>query len=143
MSKKNDERIKAQLAKVELLKKEVATKPRQVLETNGVIYGADGHMVNLHTVQDVDILVDTLATLRAAKTAQEEAAGILEVENYEFKWGGYAYKQWEADFKMRVAEINRGAKKKQLATIEGKLKNLVSEEEKTAMELDDIEALLG
>jgi len=139
---RNDKRIREFLDKVEALKKEVDNKPRYTLETNGALV-IDGVVVNLNTIQNVDKIINALAALTMQKQTREAAAKELGIDEYEFKQDGYTYDQWVSDLKMRVGEVQRQAKKKHLEKLEKTLSQLVSEEERTAMELDKIADLLS
>jgi len=139
---RNDKRIREFLDKVEALKKEVDNKPRYTLETNGALV-IDGVVVNLNTIQNVDKIINALAALTMQKQTREAAAKELGIDDYEFKQDGYTYDQWVSDLKMRVGEVQRQAKKKHLEKLEKTLSQLVSEEERTAMELDKIADLLS
>ena len=141
--KKNDSKIKDLLAKVEEQEKEVTKKGRSTLITNGVFPKPDGKPdFNLNTVTDPNRLVVALAFLIRTKHDMQVASEELGVD-YKFQWGGYSYEDWREDFIERIESLKRQEKKKQLATTKKKLNSMVSEEAKTAMELDEIAKLLG
>jgi len=140
---KNDARIRELLEKIEKQQAEVATKERRALMTNGAFPADDGSMkFNLNTVIRVRVLITALSQLKRTSDFWDAAAKTLNSDE-KFSWGGYTYEEWKSDFIMRASEIERQVKKKKLAALKKKLNTLVSEEERTSMELDDIASILG
>lgn len=144
---KNDSKIKALLEKIEEQKKELGTKPRASWNTNGLFKRYESlknDLFNINTVNNAYDLTAALGFLISMQDAFDKAAIKLNVEGKvgPFRWDGYTVKQWEEDFALRIAIIEYDRKKKTLDETKSKLKSLVSEEERTAMELEEIEALL-
>lgn len=144
----NDIIIKNLLAAVEKQRADLGIKPKFVLQTNGVFKGFlnDAGVIecfNINTINDPTKLVEALAFILHRHAAYEEAKRLLSVEDVEFIYSGFKLEEWTADFKNRIASLNWDKKKKKLTETETKLKELVSEETKTSMQLEDIKKSLG
>lgn len=138
----HDDKIKTLLLKVEDQKNGLGTKPRASWNTNGIFKYRDGTFFNLNTVRDFQPLVEALASLLEKEIVHQEAATRLGVNVKPFVWDGFSILDWEADFKKRLEIINWEDKKTKLDETKKKLNSLVSDEAKTEMELENIEALL-
>lgn len=68
---------------------------------------------------------------------------MLGVKPKELQWNGYTLQEWVDDFKTRASIVAWESKKKELEAFEAKLKKLVSEDTRTAMEIDEIAGLLS
>lgn len=141
---KNDAVVRELMAKVEDQKKSLGAKPRSVLVTNGVFKKNAQEFFNLNTVNEVTPLVQSLAFLLSQQDYYEKACVALDVKGSTFMWDGYTVDEWKEDFQLRKDVIAYNARKKQLDTTLAKLKSLMSEDARTADELDAIKsALLG
>jgi hypothetical protein len=142
---KNDDKIKALMAKVEEQKAALGTKPRAKWNTNAVFKYPSGDYINLNTVNadNFGSLVDAMSFLLTTEGLRQTAAKRLGVEPEPFTHGGYTITEWEEDFKLRIAIVQYDGRKKKLAATQKKLKSLISEGTRVEMELDEIEALLG
>lgn len=139
----NDAKIKALLAKVDLKRTELGTKPKARWITNGIFKYPDGNHININTVKEGRALLDALAFLlqnAGTRAAAAEQLGVVDPEPY--KHCGYTVDEWREDFRLRLAINNYDRKKKELAALEKKLSALISEGTRTEMELDSIAALL-
>jgi hypothetical protein len=140
---KNDDMIKQLMAKVAVQKEALGAKPKVSWKTNGVFqFDKDSHL-NLNTVSNEDKLVTALAHLLAQNSDTTEAAKILGVKPPKFLWCGYSVEDWVEDFKMRLSVLSWEARKTQLDATQAKLSQLVSEEARTEMELENIAKSLG
>lgn len=84
-----------------------------------------------------------LAHILAEKEFFEQAADCIGYKSKDiYKYGGYSVEDWVADFKLRMSMINYNQEKKKLDSLQSKLKELVSQEVKTAEELEEIAKLL-
>lgn len=142
---KNDAKIKDLLTKVENQREALGEKPRVAWRTN-CLFELGGKKHNLNAINNFTILVEALAQMKNYFQSMQDAAlsinlSLKEIPPIEF--AGYPIEDWEEDFKMRVKLIKWQEKKKQLEATEKKLRELVSEEAKTEMELQDIEKLLS
>lgn len=140
---KNDKRIKDLLSQVESQQKDLGKKPRSTWNTNAVFKFLGGEYFNLNATANTERMVAALAFLLGQDDCKKEATKRLGMEAPIYTWGGYTIKEWEEDFKTRIASIAYDAKKKKLDATKSKLKSLVSEEARTDMALDDIEKMLG
>jgi len=66
---------------------------------------------------------------------------MLSVPQKVLQWNGYTLDEWCDDFKTRLSVVSWESKKKELEAAELKLKKLVSEDTRTAMEIDEIASL--
>lgn len=139
----NDDKIKALLKKVAEKKEALGSKPKAQWNTNAVFKFNSHEFINLNTVKDSTDLVRALSCLLQHQRCDATAAERLGVSIPTFEWDGYTVEQWEQDFKTRLSIIDYDGKKKELDALQKKLDSLVSEEARTEMELDNIEALLG
>jgi len=140
---KHDDKIKQLLTKIEADKKNLGTKPKVSLNTNGLFRYDNSNHFNLNTISDPGYLVRALGFLLEKETTQMEAAKRLGIDDYVFDWKGYSLKDWEGDFKLRAANIVWNGKQKKLQALQKKLKDLRSEDAKTDDALGEIEKMLG
>lgn len=140
----NDAKIIQLLGIVEQKRQQLGTKPRHILETNGVFKFPTGNHFNINATADPNIFIEALSFLLERRNCHAEACKLLEIENPPpFVYNGYDVEQWGTDFKNRIAAIRYNERKLELARLEKKLNGLVSEEGRTASELDEIAKLLG
>lgn len=142
-AKANDAKIKKLMQTVEDKKKALGTKPRKVLDTNGVFKYPSGDHFNINATNDTKKIVAALAFLLQWENTHRDAAGRLGLDDDEpYVHDGYTVEAWGADFKHRVAVIEYERKKRELDALKRKLDGLISADGKTEMELESIEALL-
>ena len=133
MANQNDDKIKALLQSIEDKKSKMGTKPRAVWQTNGVI----GEK-NLNTISSIDVCVELAAQLMGRRDSIAEACRYLGVSR-DVK----DIEEALADLKLRVQIIQWDLEKKKLTVMESKLKELRSEDLRTADALDEISKDLG
>lgn len=141
--KNNDIVIKELMDKIEAQKSALGAKPRSVLVTNGIFKKDSENFLNINTIQKPEPLVSALAFLMMQSDYYSKACDKLGINNHEFKWDGYTCDEWEEDFKLRKEIIEYNAKKKQLDEAVAKLNMLMSEDARTATELENIKKSLG
>lgn len=146
--KNNDARIKKLKLKVEKAKQKLGAKPKKALETNGLFKFNDGvnddgrtRPLNINTITDIATVAEAATHLMVRFTAHNNACGLLEIDNT-FSYSGYEMDQWITDFKHIIAKINYTAEERKLKAVERQLAELMSEDAKTELALDDIENLL-
>jgi hypothetical protein len=139
---KNDAKIKTLIAAVEKQKAEMGKRPKVSFETNGLFTCRDGSRLNLNTVGSVEVLVSALAELLQTQSAELGAAKLLGVD-VTVKLNNQSADDWVADFKQQVAVIQWRDQKTKLDKLNKKLGKLMSEDARTANELEDIEKMLG
>jgi len=143
MSAKNDAAIKELMKKVEEQKAGLGKKEKASWQTNGIFKFDSSSFFNLNTINDPGRLVEALAHLIAKEQAFEMACSRLGIKEIAaFKWDGYSVDEWENDFKTRIKIVEWDNKKRQLDETKKRLSQLVSEEARTEMELEDIKKLL-
>lgn len=140
---KNDDRIKSLLGQIEDQQAKLGQKPKPNYSTNAIFKHKDGTFFNLNTVRDPQVLVDALGTLLGSELSRQEAVKRLNAPSAPVIVDGFTLSEWEGDFRKRVEIILWEEKKAHLDATKKKLKELVSEEAKTEMELDAIQKLLG
>jgi hypothetical protein len=140
---KNDEKIKQLMGLVDEKKAKLGKKPATTLKTNGVfkMFG-DGRHTNINTINDMSLAVGIVKHLIMERKYIEEAEKLLGVDSGETTWDGYDVDEWIFDIKTRVSIIQYNEEKRKLAKLEKSLQNLISEDAKTEMELDNIADLL-
>lgn len=139
----NDLKIKALLETINIKKNELGQKPRISYKTNGVFKFENNDFFNINTIVDTQRLVDALSYLLIRQEFNNSAAKMLGVKPKELQWNGYTLQEWVDDFKTRASIVAWESKKKELEAFEAKLKKLVSEDTRTAMEIDEIAGLLS
>ena len=141
---KNDNKIKQLLNKVDEEEAKLGTKPKMSWNTNCLFrYDGDQQHFNLNTVNNTGYLVRALGFLLEKCAHQKEAANRLGVTDYKFDWKGYSLQDWEHDFKLKAELIAWQTQQNKLNALKKQLKELVSDEAKTEMALDEIEKILG
>ncbi len=138
----NDKMIQELLAKVQSQKITLGPKPRGTWITNGIFKFSTSDFININVVTDFSRLASALGFLLLQEEAFKKGCSSLEVTG-NFKWDGYTRAEWEEDFRMRVSIIRYDANKKKLEAAQAKLNSLISEDARTAMELDALKDLLG
>jgi hypothetical protein len=97
---------------------------------------------NINTIAEPQKLVEALSYLLSKQSFNDTAANMLSVPTKTLQWNGYTMDEWCEDFKTRLSVVSWEIKKKELEVFELKLKKLVSEDTRTAMEIDEIAGLL-
>jgi hypothetical protein len=136
MSNLNDAKIKVLQEKIEKQKESMGSRPRAAWITNGLACGK-----NINVLERSE-LVEVFAFLRTTAQGMKESAEILGYDE-PIIVHGYPIESWEEDFKNRMNIINWNLKKNQLNQLESKLQKLMSEDARTAKELENIESLLA
>jgi hypothetical protein len=136
MANDNDKKIKELLAAVEKKRKELGTKPRLHLKTNGLIEGT-----NINTINTLDKCVVLAAKLMQEQSFTQEACRVLGVPEQNTE-RVTMLRNCLDDLKLRTEVIQWEAEKKKLQAMERKLKDLRSEDAKTQDALADIASML-
>lgn len=133
---KNDDRI--MLLKKQIEEKKVALmdeKSNEPYKTTCVI-DLDGNKINIHVLKS-DELAMLLVKLNVYRMSAENLGMQL------FAISGYDVNMWMDDVKKRIAMLKSKETEKELRAAEDKLNTLLSEDKKTELEIDNIEALLN
>lgn len=143
MATKNDDKIKALLAKVTEQQKGLGVKPRANYLTNALFKTKSGDIsFNLNTIRDPGPIVEALMFMLGTESARTEALNRLGLSAAVFTHDGYPIADWEKDFKTRLEIVGWEGRKAQLEATQKKLKDLRSEEGKAEDDLADIESQL-
>jgi len=116
-------------------------------KTNGEFrfnpHAIQGGNIRIHSTTDITILLNVLAYLNEKSTGYVNAAEkILEFKNYPaFKWMGFTYESWEHDIKVRVKQLVFVEKKATLMKAKMTLESFMSEDDRLALMLNDLEKL--
>ena len=144
---KNDEVIKELLKQVEKQKKELGVRERASLVTNGLFVNGNNSndILNINTVNDVNILIRATRLLIKDDLAHKKACELLEIDLVENdrKPCGYTFDEWITDFKTRIRIIEWNKRKRKLSATTKKLNTLMSTDARTESELDTIRAELN
>lgn len=134
---KNDDRI--MLLKKQIEEKKVALmaarKSNEPYKTTCVI-DMDGNKINIHVLKS-DELAMLLVKLNAYRMSAENLGMQL------FAISGYDVNMWMDDVKKRITMLKSKETERELRAAEDKLNMLLSEDKKTELEIDNIEALLN
>ena len=135
MSNVNDKKIME-------LKKQIAEKKvkleginRFVPVTNCSIE-VDGQRYNLNTLQK-EQMIQLMVRINLYRISAKD----LELTE-EFNISGYKPEDWITDLKARLDILSKKDEERKLKAMEEKLDRMLSDEKKTELELDDIEAML-
>lgn len=142
----NDERILKLKKSIEEKRTEIEKIGKYVPVTTCIIQPKFGEKINLH-VLDENELVLLLSWLKAigigfSDYVEYDSLEDIDLEVSEPKISGFSIADWEEDIKNLLRQKKIKAKKLQLNAMEKKLTALLSEDKRTELELDDIEALL-
>jgi hypothetical protein len=140
---KNDEQIKKLLGSIKEKRNKLGTKPKLSLKTNGLLKTDDGYGININTVNTVEACIVAVATIVVDRDAKSEAAKLLDVDYEAPKYNGFPLEDWIEDFKVRASVLKWKAEDMKIKTLEKKLKDLRSEDLRTADALDDIASELS
>lgn len=151
MSKNNntatvDEQVLALFNKVQDKKRKlsVASTRTQWLTSCTIGYNPETltDRINIQTVTDTSKLIDIYAFLLQKKDYWDRACSTLAVKK-EFKWMGYSLDDWETDIKSRMESIGFLAEKKELGVLEERLNKLITTEQRRALELEELQKMIG
>lgn len=132
---KNDDRILELKEKIEEKKQELSGKNTRFVPVTNCIIELDGMANNLHTCDS-----DKLALLLVKLNLYKKEAENLDID---FVISGYSIDDWITDIKNKFDITKTKAEIYTLKKMESKLDELLSEDKKTELEIDDIAALLG
>lgn len=132
---KNDERILALKEQIKNKKEEIGKIKRFSPITNCLLE-LDGNKYNIQ-VLDKSQLNQTMIKLNSYLLSAKD----LQIEN-ECVFGGYNVVEWIEDIKSRLAILSQREEESKLKYLESKLANMLSDEKKTELEIDEIENLL-
>lgn len=132
---KNDDRILELKEKIEEKKQELSGKNTRFVPVTNCIIELDGMTNNLYTCDS-----DKLALLLVKLNLYKKEAENLDID---FVISGYSIDDWITDIKNKFDITKTKAEIYNLKTMESKLDELLSEDKKTELEIDDIAALLG
>jgi len=137
MATKNDARVKKLLTEIDKKKKALGAKPRAALKSNGVLNMNGVPSVNINTISSKEKCVELVTRILLETKFVKDACEFLEIETIEsskFK----ELNDFLEDLKMRMSIIKYDEEKKKLSKLEKQLKDLRSEDAKTADALDSI-----
>jgi len=127
--------VRKQKAEVEAAEKET----KQSWKTNCSItlpFGREDSPINIQTATESKIKLIVMGLLKHKEYAAEaeQLLGLEATQDY----NGFSYDDWITDCKKRIAVFNIRAKKDKLSTLEKRLNDIVSPEQKRQMELEAI-----
>lgn len=131
----NDERILILKDSIRRKKEELGKRPKHEQITNYMLE-FDGEVVNIHAISPsraLHLLVKLNSLYLSAKD--------LGVEE-DYKICGHKIEDWILDLKARLESRKYHEKQKALNSLEKELEDMLSNEKKVEMKLDDIQSLL-
>jgi len=137
MANDNDKKIKDLLTAIETKRKALGSKPKAQWKTNGVL-----ESTNINTINSLDKCVFLASRLLQERSVTKEACEFLGVPQQDSERSSWINDALD-DVKLRTQIIKWEAEKKKLQAMESKLKDLRSEDAKTADALADIASALG
>jgi len=134
----NDAKIKELLSTIEKKKANLGSKPRMSLKTNGLLK-QDDKSININTINTLEECIRAVADIYQTHESYIKAAAMLNIEKIDLpKINGFSIEDWIEDFKLKVAIIRWTIEDKKIRALESQLKDLRSEDLKTADALDEI-----
>lgn len=134
MATKNDERIMQLKQQIETKKKELADKPHRFIPTTNCLLVLDGVTHNLHVESSDMLLIKVNMIAMSARDLGMDISKIM--------ISGFALTDWIDDILHNMEVQKYKEEKKKLDRLEKQLNALLSDDKKTELEIDSIEALL-
>lgn len=129
----NDDKIVTLQSKIAEKKKSLKGLKFVPITTCSIEWMGKRHNIHVLTRDDlVEMLVELNMYLMSAKDLKVEL-GLI---------SGYKIQDWMKDVKMKLEVLAENEEMKKLRDLETKLSTLLSDDKRTALELDSIEALL-
>jgi len=135
----NDAKIKEMLAAIQLEKAALGERPKFVAKSNGIVV-TDGQNINLHTHMSLDGCARCAAEIVKKTDALIRGAELLGLDPSEISLADD--EDLIADLKLKAKIIKWTLRDKQIKTLEKKLKDLRSKDQKTEDALGEIANLL-
>lgn len=100
--------------------------------------------INIATSTNLSLLINCLGYIKGQADKYREAAEkVLHLQQYPvFIWMNYSYEAWEHDFKVRIAILSQHETVNKLKKAKEKLEQFMTEEDRLALTLKEIEELL-
>lgn len=136
MANANDKKIMDLKKKIEEKKATIKKSKKKFQPITNCILNIEGKTWNIHTLNKGG-LRETLLLLNIYRMSAEDL-GILE----EYKMSGYSLEEWMEDIKSRLSILSVAEEENKLKALESKLTQLLSEDKKTELEIEEIENLL-
>jgi hypothetical protein len=139
----NDTKVKQFREAVNAFREKIGKRPRISYTTNGILT-LDGGKFNLNLLNSISACVDVTSQIISKNDTYVLACEVLGVPVKEAPlYSGYTIDDWIGDIKQRVELIQWDIEKSKLDAMDKKLSKLMSEEARTANELDLIAKELG
>lgn len=136
----NDNKIVEYRKKVEAKRTSLGNKPKKVFKTNGV-FKHTTFSENLNLLNTVEKCREFLAVVAILEVANQQVNKWLDREDV-LKSGEYSLEDYVDDVKLMVSIAEWEEEKRKLADMDAQLKELMSNEGKTAEAIADIGAAL-
>lgn len=104
------------------------------------MYNLASNIINIQTVNDINTLIEIAGWLYLRELtikAGRKKLG-LPYKEYKLSWLGYTVNEWQVDISTRINKISLADKKKELATLEAKLKAILPPEFERELAMEDI-----
>lgn len=137
MTQKNDERI-LELKKQIADKKENLGKEKRFVPVTTCMLELFGREINLHTITSVKDINKVLIELNMYSMS----GGDLGIDEDEIEISGFKLSEWIRDVDMKRDSLIYKSERAKLKKLNDQLYKLLSDDKKTELEIDSIEALL-
>ncbi len=117
-------------------------KTNCVLKLQASLTTGEPTKVNIMTCRETATLAEAYAWLLSHQEMLNRAAtelGLPLVKGY----GSYSYQDWQDDLKNRVRQLQLEVEKKEIEALEERVRSVMSENQRRATAIDDLEGLLG
>lgn len=138
MSTEIDNKIVSLQQKVAEKKQQIKKAERPSWNTN-CLFDCNGVKRNIQTIGTVREIVELFSSLLQAEDSFTTASLRLEAKEKFTTPSGYSVKEWEEDFKTRIAMINLSVERLKLRNLEEMLESLESDDLKRQKLLNKIE----
>jgi len=145
-SKSVDKQVMDLLVTLQQKKTEIAAmKSRPQWKTNCSL-GKDPESTqgrcNIQVISDSAKLISLYAFLTQQENFMAAAAEELGLE-FDGKWQGYQISEWKDDLKTAASRLSIKKKEEELKSLDARVNNLVSPEQRREMELEALQQILG
>jgi hypothetical protein len=143
-NKKIDDVVLKLLSTVKEKQAEIKKLERPNWETSCTIgYDeASPNRINIQVETNQTILVNIYSFLDSREHYFDKACEELGKDNLKFKWMGFPVRSWKNDIKLRISQLEIKAKRLELDTLEERINQLVSPEQRREIELEKLQAAI-
>lgn len=127
-------KVQEKKAEVEL----ISSKPNWVTNCAFRYDNKLNDIFNIQTINDLDTLIHIVGWLTYQEDLYNKGLKVLGLSERQYTWLTYTTEQWITDIKTRINKISLVDKKKELSTLETRLKKILPAEFERQLELEAI-----